>query len=128
MHTVGIHSICVYIYIYIHRYIYIYIRPKRMCCRRPPGSGSPRHPKSMAGEQKNTSEPPEPHPSFLPFMERGDFSWLYTAIINTTPNLHQRSQPRMHRTARSKQTKAIETLLKTLKTLNLSPKSLKPKP
>ena len=36
-------------------------------------------------QQKRTSEPPGPHPSSMlhtPFMERGDVSRLYTAIIN----------------------------------------------
>ena len=55
--------------------------------------------KAWQAQQKRTSEPPDPHPSFMlhtPFMERGDSSWLYTAIINTTLNLNQRSQPRTH--------------------------------
>ena len=63
---------------------------------RPPGSGSPR---PLPSPPNPTPPPWTPYP-----MERGDFSWLYSVIINTNLNLNQTSQPRMRRTASSKQT------------------------
>ena len=88
--------ICIHIYIYMSMYtcVYVYVRPQRMCCPRPPGSGSQRPPKSLAGATTThfrAPRAPTPPPcSIPPSWSTATFPG-YSAIINTTQSLNQTS-------------------------------------